>query len=299
MYYNFRELAEKFLVPGPAENNKKLHSEFLDKIIPCEYIVGCFREDLPKYSISFSSKRPNYSKAKSNRNKELFIVIALSNNKFQIMEDDIFDELMIDYCTHCYGYKFSKSRYHVIDLEFNDVKWNLSRQPIIWHIISEDDKPIDIIIDESLSLSLALMHFHEGKTIFRKKWKEEGNDKELKEGPVNDFYLQLEDIEAKDWCVKKQVKQKSNDCKLLVDFIQASKYLKDGKKIYSSALEEYGIKYLKIIELVSSNKADNDVDHTERFRFIGAYLHGEIYKWDEREFFEKHSLLDKIWYIEN
>ena len=64
-------------------------------------------------------------------------------------------------------------------------------------------------------------------------------------------------------------------------------------------MEEYGIKYLKIIELVSSNKADNDVDHTERFRFIGAYLHGEIYKWDEREFFEKHSLLDKIWYTEN
>lgn len=129
--------------------------------------------------------------------------------------------------------------------------------------------------------------------------KKEGNDKELKEGPVNDFYLQLEDIEAKDWCVKKQVKQKSNDCKLLVDFIQASKYLKDGKEIYSSALEEYGIKYLKIIESVSSNKADNDVGHTERFRFIGAYLHGEIYKWDEREFFEKHSLLDKIWYTEN
>lgn len=161
-----------------------------------------------------------------------------------------------------------------------------------------NDNPIDIIIDESLSLNLALMHFHEGKTIFRKKWKEEGNDKELKEGPVNDFYLQLEDIEAKDWCVKKQVKQKSDVPEpKLVDFIQASKYLKDGKEIYSSVLEEYGIKYLKIIELVSTNKADNDTGRTERF--IGAYLHGEIYKWDEQEFFEKHSLLDKIWYTEN
>lgn len=295
MYYNFKELVEKFLVPEPARNNKKLHSEFLDKIIPCEYIFGCFREDLLKYNIPFSSKRPNYSKAKSNRNKELFIVIALSNNKFQIMEDIIFDELMIECCIE-YGYEFSKSRYHIVDLEF-DGEWNLSKQPIIWHIISEDDKPIDIIIDDSLSLSLALMHFHKGETIFRKKWKEEGNDKELKEGPVNNFYLQLEDIEAKDWCVKKQVNQKSNDHKLLVDFIQASKYLEDGKKIYSSMLEEYGIKYLKIIELISTNKTDNDAGHTERF--IGAYLHGEIYKWDEREFFEKHSLLDKIWYTEN
>lgn len=294
MYYNFRELAEKFLDPAPAGNNKKLHSDFLDKIISCEYIVGCFREDLPKYSIPFSSKRPNYTKAKSNRNKEFFIVIALGNDKFQIMNDDIFDELTKNYYVYC-DHNFSEFRYHVVDLEFNG-EWNLSRKPIIWHIISENDNPIDIIIDESLSLNLALMYFHEGKTIFRKKWKEEGNDKELKEEPVNDFLFTLEDIEAKDWCVKKQVKQKSND---LVDFIQASKYLKDGKKIYSSVLEEYGIKYLKIIELVSTNKVDNDVDHTERFRFIGAYLHGEIYKWDEREFFEKHSLLDKIWYTEN
>lgn len=146
MYYNFRELVEKFLDPAPAGNNKKLHSDFLDKIIPCEYIVGCFREDLPKYSISFSSKRPNYTKAKSNRNKEFFIVIALGNNKFQIMNDDIFDVLSKNYYVYC-DHKFSKSHYHVIDLEFNDVKWNLSRQPIIWHIISEDDKPIDIIID--------------------------------------------------------------------------------------------------------------------------------------------------------
>lgn len=297
MCYNFKKLVEKFLDPAPAGNNKKLHSDFLDKIISCEYIVGCFREDLPKYSIPFSSKRPNYTKAKSNRNKEFFIVIALGNNKFQIMNDDIFDVLTKNYYVYC-DHNFSEFRYHVVDLEFNG-EWNLSRKPIIWHIISEDDNPIDIIIDESLSLNLALMHFHEGKTIFRKKWKEEGNDKELKEGPVNDFYLQLEDIEAKDWCVKKQVKQKSNDCKLLVDFIQASKYLKDGKKIYSSALEEYGIKYLKIIELVSSNKADNDVGHTEQFRFIGAYSHGEIYKWNEREFFEKHSLTDEIWYTEN
>lgn len=294
MYYNFKELVEKFLDPAPAGNNKKLHSDFLDKIISCEYIVGCFREDLPKYSIPFSSKRPNYTKAKSNRDKEFFIVIALGNNKFQIMEDDIFEALMNE-CYVCYGYRSSEFYHHVVDLEFNGV-WNLSRQPIIWHIISEDNKPIDIIIDEFLSLDLALVHFHEGKTIFRKKWKEEGNNKELKEGHVNDFLFTLEDIEAKDWCVKKQVKQKSNSTKL-VDFVQASKYLEDGKKIYSNVLEEYGIKYLKVIELIVTKKADNDTGHVERY--IGAYSHGEIYKWDEREFFEKHSLTDKIWYTEN
>lgn len=289
-YYNFKDLVEMFLVPGPVGNNKKLHSDFLDKIISCEYIVGCFREDLPKYSIPFSSKRPEYALAKSNRAEEFFIVIALGNDKFQIMDNDIFERLLRK------DYGFYK---HII-VDLDKCEWNISNPPILWNIISEDDKPIDVIVEYCLSLENALTHFHEGKTIFRKKWKEEGNDKELKDGPENDFLFTLEDIEAKDWCVKIQITQKSNVPEpKLVDFIQASKYLKDGKKIYSSALEEYGIKYLKIIELVSTNKVDNDVDHTERFRFIGAYLHGEIYKWDEREFFEKHSLLDKIWYTEN
>jgi len=288
MYYNFKDLVEMFLVPGPIGNNKKLHSYFLDKIIPCKYIVGCFRKDLPKYRISFGSKRPEYALVKSNRDEEFFIVIALGNNKFQIMDNDIFERLLRK------DYRFYK---HII-VGLDKCEWNLSNPPILWNIISEDDKPIDIIVKYCLSLENALTHFHEGKTIFRKRWKEVGNNKELKDDPENNFLFTLEDIEAEDWCVKIQITQKSNVPEpKLVDFIQASKYLEDGKKIYSNVLEEYGIKYLKVIELIVTKKADNDTGHVERY--IGAYSHGEIYKWNEREFFEKHSLTDKIWYTEN
>lgn len=289
-YYNFRDLVEMFLVPGPVGNNKKLHSYFLDKIIPCEYIVGCFRKDLPKYRISFCSKRPEYALAKSNRDEEFFIVIALDNDKFQIMDNDIFERLLRK------DYRFYKHIIVGLD-ELDKCEWGISNPPILWNIISEDDKPIDVIVEYCLSLENALTHFHEGKTIFRKKWKKEGNDKELKEGSVNDFLFTLEDIETKDWCVKIQITQKSDVPEpKLVDFVHASKYLEDGKKIYSNALDEYGIKYLKIIESIVTKKAD-DAGHVERD--IGAYVHGEIYKWNEREFFEKHSLTDKIWYTEN
>lgn len=292
---HLNELVEKFLIPISTGNNKKLYSEFLDKIIPYKYIFGCFREDLPKYSISFCSKRPDYSKAKSNRSKELFIVIALNNSKFQIMDDDIFEKLLREQYEY-YGYKFGRFYNHII-VGLEDYGYS-PKPPIQWYIISENDNPIDIIINKDLSLDSALRYFHEGETIFRKKWKEEGNDKELKDGPENDFLFTLEDIETKDWCVKTQITQKINIPKpKLVDFIQASKYLEDGKKIYSNALDEYGIKYLKIIESIVTKKVDDDAGHAERD--IGAYVHGEIYKWNEQEFFEKHSLTDKIWYTEN